>query len=251
MRRLPKYLQGFIDRHGKTRFYFRRAGFKTVALPGLPWSPPFMAAYEAALAGQPAEIGISRVKPGTMWALAVSYFNSPEFRSLESSSRYNYRAAIERFCKQSDNGQQNGEKRVATLQHRHVVALMAVREPRVANTLRKALRAMMKHAVVVGLRCDDPTRDVKAIAIKSSGHHTWTEAEIMQSKRAIRLVRARLSPWRSCCIRDSGARTSFAWDASTSGAKLSMSDNRKLGLSCLFRLAPSCVRLSMALPPGI
>jgi integrase len=180
MRHLPKYVQGFIDRHGKARFYFRRAGFKTVALPGLPWSPPFMAAYEAALAGQPAQVGTSRVKPGTMWALAVSYFNSPEFRSLESSSRYNYRAAIERFCKQSDNGQQNGDKRVATLQHRHVVALMAVREPRVANTLRKALRAMMKHAVVVGLRADDPTRDVKAIAIKSSGHHTWSEAEIMQ-----------------------------------------------------------------------
>jgi hypothetical protein len=67
MRRPPKYVQGFIDRHGKARFYFRRAGFKTVALPGLPWSPPFMAAYEAALSGQPAEIGASRVKPGTMW----------------------------------------------------------------------------------------------------------------------------------------------------------------------------------------
>jgi len=28
MRRLPKYGQGFIDRHGKARFYFRRADFK-------------------------------------------------------------------------------------------------------------------------------------------------------------------------------------------------------------------------------
>ena len=44
MSRLPKYVQGFIDRHGKARFYFRRAGFKTVALAGLPWSQPFMAA---------------------------------------------------------------------------------------------------------------------------------------------------------------------------------------------------------------
>src|SRR5262249_25682180 len=138
LRRPPKYVQGFIDRHGKARFYFRRPGFKSVPLPGLPWSPDFMAAYEEALAGHPAEIGASRVKPGTMGALAVSYFNSPEFRSLESSSRYNYRAATERFCKQSDNGQQNGDKRVATLQHRHVIALMAAREPRVANTLRKA-----------------------------------------------------------------------------------------------------------------
>ena len=58
MRRPPKYVQGFIDRHGKARFYFRRAGFKTVSLPGLPWSPEFMSAYERACAGQPMEFGI-------------------------------------------------------------------------------------------------------------------------------------------------------------------------------------------------
>jgi hypothetical protein len=34
MRRPPKYVQGFIDRHGKPRFYFRRAGFKTVVAAG-------------------------------------------------------------------------------------------------------------------------------------------------------------------------------------------------------------------------
>jgi hypothetical protein len=36
MRRLPRYVHGFIDRHGKARFYFRRAGFKKIALPGCP-----------------------------------------------------------------------------------------------------------------------------------------------------------------------------------------------------------------------
>ena len=28
MRRPPKYVHGFVDRHGRARFYFRRAGFK-------------------------------------------------------------------------------------------------------------------------------------------------------------------------------------------------------------------------------
>src|SRR5262252_8656396 len=50
------------DRHGKPRWYFRRPGFKQMPLPGLPWSPEFMAAYEEALAGQPTPIGIGRVK---------------------------------------------------------------------------------------------------------------------------------------------------------------------------------------------
>ena len=35
MRRPPPYCNGFIDRHGKARWYFRRAGLKRASLPGL------------------------------------------------------------------------------------------------------------------------------------------------------------------------------------------------------------------------
>src|SRR5262249_9507841 len=72
MRRPHKFVQGFVDRHGKPRWYFRRPGFKRTPLPGLPWSPEFMAAYEEALAGQIVQIGSSRVRPGTIRALAIS-----------------------------------------------------------------------------------------------------------------------------------------------------------------------------------
>jgi hypothetical protein len=34
--KLPRFVHGFIDRHGKPRFYFRRAGFKKSPLPSLP-----------------------------------------------------------------------------------------------------------------------------------------------------------------------------------------------------------------------
>jgi integrase len=51
-------------------------------------------------------------------------------------------------------------------------------KPDRANLLRKVLRAMMQHAVETGLRPDDPTRDVKAIPVKSDGFHSWTDAEI-------------------------------------------------------------------------
>jgi len=117
MPRLPKYVNGYVDRHGKPRFYFRRRGFKHVALPSLPWSPEFMAAYEVALAGQDRiEIGAGRTMPGTIRALATSYFASPEFRlGLRPSTQSGYRGAIERLCKE------HGDKRVATLQREHVV----------------------------------------------------------------------------------------------------------------------------------
>jgi integrase len=140
-----------------------------------------MAAYEAALAGQgKLEIGASRTIPGTIGALAASYFASPEFRTqLRSSTQSGYRGAIERLCKE------HGDKRVATLQPEHVVRLLAARaaKPEAANRLRKALRALMKHAIAIGLRSDDPTRDTKAIRVKSDGYHTWTEEEIDQFER--------------------------------------------------------------------
>jgi integrase len=56
-------------------------------------------------------------------------------------------------------------------------------EPGAANALRVALRVMMKHAVEIGLRANDPTREVKPIRIKSDGHHSWTDDEIAQFER--------------------------------------------------------------------
>jgi integrase len=186
MKRPPKYVQSLIDRHGRPRFYFRRAGFNPVALSGLPWSPEFMAAYEAAIAGQPVQIGSARTKPGTMRALAVSYFNSLAFRSMKPITQSVYRNIIERFCGETDKlGKAHGDEPAAGLRREHIVRLMAARaeKPDSANGLRKVLRAMMQHAVDIGLRADDPTRDVKAIRVKSDGYHSWSDEEIAQFER--------------------------------------------------------------------
>src|SRR5215475_907982 len=47
--RLPKYVQAWVDREGRAHHYLRRKGFPLARLPGLPWSPSFMAAYEKAM----------------------------------------------------------------------------------------------------------------------------------------------------------------------------------------------------------
>jgi integrase len=196
MNRPPKFVQGFIDRHGRPRFYFRRPGFKSVPLPGLPWSPEFMTAYETALAGQPPPIGGSRVKPGTIRALAASYYGSVAFRELKLGSQRAYRTAIEKFCRETDkDGRPYGDKSATAIQREHVVRLMAARtEPGSANGLRKVLRALMQHAVETGLRAEDPTRDVKAIRIKTDGHHSWTDDEITKFESAHPVgTRARLA----------------------------------------------------------
>jgi hypothetical protein len=69
--KLPRYVHAFVDRHGRPRFYFRRAGFEPKPIRGLPWSADFMADYEAARAGQPLPVGANRARPGTMWAFGV------------------------------------------------------------------------------------------------------------------------------------------------------------------------------------
>ena len=177
--KLPRYVHGFLDRHGRPRFYFRRPGFESAPLRGLPYSPEFMAAYDAALVGQPLPVGTQRARPGTMAALALSYFSSPQFAALRARSRYLYRHTIERFCKD------HGDKRAADLRRDHIVRLMSrlADKPGAANDLRKVLRNLMRHAVDLGIRSDDPTRDVKAIRTKSIGHHSWTDAEIGQFER--------------------------------------------------------------------
>src|SRR5438874_1828139 len=94
--KLPRFVHGFIDRHGKPRFYFRRAGFEAKPLPGMPYSSEFMSAYEAASAGQPLPVGARRTRPGTMAALALSYFGSSAYRALRPSTQRRHRLAIER-----------------------------------------------------------------------------------------------------------------------------------------------------------
>jgi integrase len=189
----PKFVHGYIDRHGKPRFYLRREGEKNVALPGLPWSPEFMAAYQAAMNGHAMAGPVTargQVGPGTLRALAISYFSSMQFRSLKATTQTGYRNIIERLCKD------HGDKRAALIQREHIIKLMADigDRPEAANRLRKVLRSMMTHAVEAGLRKDDPTRDVRALKIKSDGYHSWTDDEIAQfeAKHAIG-TRARLA----------------------------------------------------------
>jgi integrase len=176
-----KFIQQFIDRHGHPRFYFRRPGFPRRALPGLPFSEEFMKAYTEAMAGQVAPVrGHREIRPGTMSALRVSYFNSAGFRSLASRTQSDYRGIIDRFCEEV------GNNRVALLQRKHIVEMMADRssKPGRANGFLKVLRRMMKHAIEVGLRQDDPTRDVDPIRVRTAGYHSWTEEEIAQFESA-------------------------------------------------------------------
>jgi hypothetical protein len=98
MGRLPQYVHGYLDRHGKPRHYFRRPGRVSTPLPGLPWSDEFMTAYVAALNNSlPVTIGISRTKPGTVEEAVARYLGSIAFGNFQPSTQAMRRAILERF----------------------------------------------------------------------------------------------------------------------------------------------------------
>ena len=173
-----KYVHEFRDRHGKFRRYFRRGDGKRTPLPGMPGSAEFMEAYQAALDGRSrhAEIGASRTKPGTVSALVVAYYNSGAFQSLAPSTKATYRGIIEGFRRE------NGEKRIALLERRHVDTMISNRlqTPAAANNLLRMIRLLMQFAVTNGLRKDDPTIGIKPVKRRSQGFYSWTEDDIAQ-----------------------------------------------------------------------
>jgi integrase len=185
----PKYCYGFVDRHGKARFYLRRPGFKSIPLPGIPYSPEFSAAYEAAMAGSAASpIGSSRTKPGSVNAVVVAYYSDLAFASLSDGTQKARRAILERFRSE------HGDKRISLLQSHHLAKILGAKKPQAARSWRKTLRGLMKFAVARGYRQDDPTQGVTFQRVKSDGRHTWTEDEIEQFEAAYPIgTRARLA----------------------------------------------------------
>ena len=187
----PRYTRGFIDRHGKPRFYLRRPGQKAVPLPGLPWSPEFMTAYEAGMKGdwERTEIGSERTVAGTVNAAVVSYYNtSADFRDLAAGTKKMRRAILERFR------EEHGDRRFGLLDQRALNAILAKRTPFAARNWLKTIRGLIKHAMIIGLRQDDPSLGIKLRSIKSDGHHAWAEDEIQKYENKHPLgTRARLA----------------------------------------------------------
>lgn len=174
--KLPPHVQAFADRHGKARYYFRKYGLDRVPLPGLPWSPEFMAAHSAALAGQKVkpDIGSGGTGPGTIDALAVAYLQSAAFVNLASSTQATYAGILASFRRE------HGKKRVAKLEPHHIEQMMEqkARTPAAANNLRRMLRLLMQFAVRHKFRQDDPTLGIKSYRNKTDGFYSWSEDDI-------------------------------------------------------------------------
>ena len=161
----------YVDRHGRRRFRYRAKGFSAEL--GSEWgSPEFVRRYELARRGQK-DTSARRAAPGTVAAVVASYLGSAAYRDLADLTQRAYRGALDKL--RTDHG----DKRVAKLEPRHVRRLMAqASTANAANFRLKVLRALMRHAVEIGVIERDPTREVRKYRVATQGYHAWDEGEI-------------------------------------------------------------------------
>ena len=169
-----KYINEFIDRHGKVRRYVRVPGRRKVPLKGAPGSAEFMEAYTAALADASPrlEIGAIHTRQGSVNAAVVAYNADASFRVLAPGTQQMRRAILETFRASY------GDRRIGLLQRTHIVNLLGSKKPFAAKNWLKTLRGLMAFLVASGRRADDPTLGVKVAKARAGELHSWTEAEI-------------------------------------------------------------------------
>ncbi|RQW41381.1 tyrosine-type recombinase/integrase [Novosphingobium sp. LASN5T] len=180
---LPRYVHEFQDRHGKSRWRYRRKGRAVYYFKNPPGTEGFrqeLHACEEGLSAAPIDPGMSRIKSGSFDDLLARYYRSPDFLDPGDRTREVYRGVLERWRSRTKKGVRYGELLVRDLQARHVEAMLAEMLPHrtAANMLRKRLLALYKFAIRIGMAKDNPVGVTKPFKVESQGFHTWTEEEI-------------------------------------------------------------------------
>jgi hypothetical protein len=185
-----KWVNSFLDHNGVMRNQFRRTGHPKKLIPGLPCTDAFDEAYNILVektGGAPTiKAGVSRTKPGTFNVLIPAYLKDGSFtKGLSQASQNMRRPILNKFRETAGpSGQPYGEKQVATMQERHVEAILESKTPDAQRNWLKAFRGLMKYAFKGKFRSDDPSKNLKAgKRSKSLGHMPWDWPQVEQYRR--------------------------------------------------------------------
>jgi integrase len=156
---------------GKVYYYVRRKGRPNVRIDGVPGTAEFMARYQDALAAEaPRE---ARHGAGTFGRLVLDFYESVEFANLKPSSQHAYRHVLDNVAVK------HGHRPAATLPPEYAAKMIEAigrDRPGLANLTRKVMHRLMRFAIRVRVRTDNPFSDLPAY--KQGTHHTWTDTEL-------------------------------------------------------------------------
>jgi integrase len=180
-----KYVNTFIDRHGRERSYFRFPKKKAVKLIGKPGSPEFMAQYNLALAHVPGLAPVAEVMKTstglTTWNAAVKDFLAVGLGKQGPESRLKTTRILNIFCRQF------GHRSVQGTTAAKIEAFFATYHDRPGQhtNLLKAMRQLVKFAKRRQWLKEDPTEGIDKL--ETGSHHTWNEQEIAQYEKRWKL----------------------------------------------------------------
>lgn len=183
---LPRNVRPERDRHGKIRYRFRKAGYRSAMVPGPPGSPEMLEAVAAILRdGKLPKEGAKSpkpVEPRSLDDLFRRYKASVHW--TKNSPRYQRVAGqvIDRFLNREDKkGRRYGRRPVEKVTVGWLDAKLAemADRPGAANDLRKKLKGLMNHAIRLGWRNSNPV-ELTAKYKDGAGFHDWTDDEIEQ-----------------------------------------------------------------------
>lgn len=182
---LPPHVTAFVDRHGKERFRYRRAGYRTACLPP-PGSADFAKAYEAAKLG--IIVGAGRARPFSLADLLPRLYETNAFKRSGLDRQRAARGILEPLREEF------GDQLVRTFKWPHIEKMLADRAVKrrdektgrmvggtsASNNLKKELRRLFDLAVKLEWIRSNPVDHAEGVHHVRVGFHNWTEEEIEQ-----------------------------------------------------------------------
>lgn len=177
-----RYVNDFVDRHGRTRFYFRHQG-KRWPLPDEPGTAAFTARYDQLLANEvkarPSRGNVA-FGPGTLGWVIEKWVASKGFQAKATSTQNRYRSILDTIRKLFGRGL------LVDLRERHVRAIRAEFKSTSAADLSLILLSSLwsfakenlsreLHNVDLGV---NPVREVAKLHQKSFEYEPWPDALI-------------------------------------------------------------------------
>jgi integrase len=177
-----------VDRHGKQRLRFRKTGLRAHYFASSYPSREFWDEYDACLASkdEPLPAAHGRAKPGTVHDLMIQYLSVPARLGPSAVTQYKVRRILEKDFRYfvTKSGGIVGNKLVSecTFAALDVIIQEKAKEtPWAAKKLRAHLRQFFAFAKKAGAIDHNPVDDTDLVkAPKTTGFHSWTEAEISQ-----------------------------------------------------------------------
>jgi integrase len=175
-----------LDRHGKYRLRFRKAGHPTYYFKSPYPSRAFWDEYDCCVEGKAEDkpVGSDRVKPGTVHDIMNQYCAVPSRLGPSLVTQNKVRWILERDFRYfvTPSGTVVGDKLVRECTFEPLDAIIhakAEKTPWQAKKLRRHLRGFFAFAKKVGAIDHNPVDDTELVKVrKSAGYHSWTEAEI-------------------------------------------------------------------------